>query len=240
MRQAILFFTLNQDIFMERSLHQSNVQTSWSRYPIEMPAVPNCRLTHWQDRSTNCGYFNPCGSGLPSYDAQIEGHPEPLRSDIPDDFQKALPYNCYIKLHGSYNWRRKDGHGEMVIGTDKTIQIYNSPLLRWYSEVYKRALTHTNLRLLVIGYGFGDKHINETIFNAVTIHGASLYIWNTACDQIESHLKFHGAPLPGITTKHQSLAVLSAARFYPQTMADMIPLSGSRADFDRLLKDYFD
>jgi hypothetical protein len=83
----------------------------------------------------------------------------------------------YIKLHGSMNWQREIGNRKvMVIGGDKLTQIRSEPLLNWYYETLKRVLSCQNRRLLVIGYGFGDPHINEVILNAVHKHGLRLYV----------------------------------------------------------------
>ncbi len=64
----------------------------------------------------------------------------------------------------------------MVIGRGKTEQINNEPLLRFYFDTFKEVLSQDKRRLLVIGYGFGDEHINSVISNAVKNHGLKIYI----------------------------------------------------------------
>lgn len=75
------------------------------------------------------------------------------------------------------NWQRKvGGRKVMVLGGDKLTQICSEPLLKWYYQTFKQVLCCQNRRLLVIGYGFGDPHINEVILKAVREHGLRLYI----------------------------------------------------------------
>ena len=64
----------------------------------------------------------------------------------------------------------------MVIGRGKRDQIMREPLLAWYFDVFKEVLYQPETRLLSIGYGFGDEHINEVIANAVVSHGLRIYI----------------------------------------------------------------
>jgi hypothetical protein len=64
----------------------------------------------------------------------------------------------------------------MVIGKDKADQISREPLLAWYMNIFKQVLSQKDRRLLVIGYGFRDKHINEIISKAVKNHGLKLYV----------------------------------------------------------------
>jgi hypothetical protein len=72
-----------------------------------------------------------------------------------------------VKLHGSINWRahRPDGDPDevLVLGGGKAAAIDRFPLLRSYQRIFRDALLAGGVRLLVIGYGFGDEHINEVI-----------------------------------------------------------------------------
>src|SRR3990170_2919744 len=81
----------------------------------------------------------------------------------------------YVKLHGSMNWRSSDGKDAMVIGMNKLEQIGNEPLLEWYYETFKQVLSCQDRRLWVIGYGFGDSHINEVIARSIAEHGLRWY-----------------------------------------------------------------
>lgn len=66
----------------------------------------------------------------------------------------------------------------MVIGTGKEAQISGNPLLAWYFETFTRMLHAGSTRLMTIGYGFGDDHINTAIKSAVSTAGLELFVWN--------------------------------------------------------------
>jgi hypothetical protein len=83
-----------------------------------------------------------------------------------------------IKLHGSFNWRMPDASNVLVVGTDKTKQIADLPLLSWYAEIFKAVLFSGGVRLMIVGYGFGDEHINEMIAEAVEKHGLKIFVWS--------------------------------------------------------------
>ena len=82
----------------------------------------------------------------------------------------------YVKLHGSYGWLSQDGTDAMVIGHGKKGRIEKEPLLSWYLSLFKEVLHAGDRKLVVIGYGFGDDHINEIITGAIKEKGLQLYI----------------------------------------------------------------
>jgi len=87
----------------------------------------------------------------------------------------------YIKLHGSSNWTEKHGAPLMIMGANKVEDMKLFPLLLWYQEQFGRYLTEeTESRLMVIGYGFRDAHINTTIFRAVRETGLKMFIIDPA------------------------------------------------------------
>ena len=53
------------------------------------------------------------------------------------------------------------------MGGHKPAAIQQHPLLRWYHELFQAYLLEPDSRLMVIGYGFGDPHINQMIERAV-------------------------------------------------------------------------
>jgi hypothetical protein len=92
-----------------------------------------------------------------------------LLNRMPDD-QYAVAPNAqpYFKLHGSINWRANGHVGRMIImGGDKEAQIKRYPVLRKYREEFETRLSQSGARLMVIGYGFNDQHINNAIGRAV-------------------------------------------------------------------------
>jgi hypothetical protein len=84
-----------------------------------------------------------------------------------------------IKLHGSFNWRTADSRSALVVGTEKSGQIAASPLLTWYFEIFRKVLSAGDVRLMIMGYGFGDEHVNAAIADAIDNHGLKLFIWDT-------------------------------------------------------------
>lgn len=83
--------------------------------------------------------------------------------------------NFLIKLHGSCNWTSFDGTDTMVIGRGKKDRILKEPLLRCYFEIFENVLYEGSHNLIIIGYSFGDEHINSVLAKAVK-KGLKLYI----------------------------------------------------------------
>jgi hypothetical protein len=69
------------------------------------------------------------------------------------------------KLHGSVEW--VDGSGSLfVVGGGKEAYIQSKPLLKQYSEIFVEYLRRPETRLMIIGYGFADEHINRLLVEA--------------------------------------------------------------------------
>ena len=67
------------------------------------------------------------------------------------------------KLHGSSNWQDTDNSPLLILGGEKTKGISRSPLLDYYQDKFKEYLGEPDSKLMVIGYGFGDHHINQSL-----------------------------------------------------------------------------
>jgi len=151
------------------------VERSWNsggqRINIKIPGLKN---GHW---------FTPRAGG---YD--IFG--DELRERLPgnrvagfdldgrkDPFDGVFNF-IYIKLHGSVNWQSHEGGDCLVIGTRKSEQIKNEPILGQYFDAFKKTLYRPDCRLLVIGYGFGDAHINEVICKAIVDFRIKVFVSN--------------------------------------------------------------
>jgi hypothetical protein len=148
-------FTLNQDLFFERLYNHPK---------LSIPGIKNNSewfTTRFKDPLRPEDYYR-----LP--DENKLNHNE---SEILSDGDFFL-----LKLHGSYNWISFDGTQKMVIGRGKTDQIQKEPLLKYYFTVFKKVLSQNQSRLLIIGYGFGDDHINRIISESVRDNGLKIYI----------------------------------------------------------------
>jgi SIR2-like domain len=73
----------------------------------------------------------------------------------------------YIKLHGSIDIKQSDREMMLVIGGNEAAGIAQQPLLKWYHEIFQRRLRSPEARLMIIGYSFGDAHINQMIFAGI-------------------------------------------------------------------------
>lgn len=100
---------------------------------------------------------------------QTKSLPSDLR--VPADaanFKLASNFQPYFKLHGSSAFRsnRESEDALLIMGGDKRTSIDGSELLKWYRSEFVRHLAIPDTRLLVIGYSFGDQHINELLREA--------------------------------------------------------------------------
>jgi hypothetical protein len=86
----------------------------------------------------------------------------------PDQILTPLPrLQPYIKLHGSIDIKQGDREMMLVIGGNKPESIAQQPLLRWYHQMFQSRLCTRDARLMIIGYSFGDAHINRMIFSGI-------------------------------------------------------------------------
>jgi hypothetical protein len=169
-------FTTNQDLFPERFL--------WNelRYGAPRGALPGLLLVGGQN------WFSPnLGPYSPAFVMQ------PMRD--PASQARLTGQMNVIKLHGSFNWRAADGSNLLVVGTEKTAKIAAMPLLSWYAEIFRQSLFAGEVRLMVVGYGFGDEHINAVIAEAVEKHGLTLFIWDAGGGDLRGRMMAmpHGA-----------------------------------------------
>jgi uncharacterized protein len=156
-------FTLNQDLFFERHLYNEHVA-----------GAPGGALPGLVTRPGQRWF----GTNLRAYDATftMESVANPA---VEGRLQNQMNV---IKLHGSFNWRSADGAHVMVVGTQKTKTIASMPLLNWYADIFRAAISAGDVRLMIVGYGFADEHINAVIADAVEQRGLSVFIWNTTPD----------------------------------------------------------
>ena len=137
----------------------------------------------------------------------------------------------YVKLHGSQNWRSADGSGAMVIGRAKELQIGSEPLLEWYFQLFQHLLYQPEGRILIIGYGFRDEHVNRVLARAAEDFGLRL------------HVMAPGSPQDFLSSVRKApcgdVIVDSLGGMYPYTLADLFPPDQSKTEPARELFDGF-
>lgn len=136
-------FTLNQDTLLETHYLNDNVNLMCPDRRWDSWTVPGMVGTPGQD-----SFWTPS-------------------SEEPKLSPRLQPY---IKLHGSSNWRSADGRSLLVMGDNKSAAIASEPLFAWAAATFRDYLSRPDTRLMVIGYSFRDRHINEAICEA-TKHG---------------------------------------------------------------------
>ncbi|MFA5113509.1 MAG: SIR2 family protein [Candidatus Margulisiibacteriota bacterium] len=147
-----LFFTLNQDTFVERYLHEPSTQI------LSLPYLENISSPNDDDIPFK----------LPEQkDTDVVSMPT-LNGD---------KFVNYIKLHGSKNWYDSQGKNFPVIGKNKRELIDKEPLLKAYFSLFAKSMCEGK-KLLVIGYSFADKHINEIILQGIS-KGMKLFVIDT-------------------------------------------------------------
>lgn len=148
-------FTLNQDLLLER-LH----------YNGRRPCVPGVTVKpNWFTSIFSRPLEDSSYARLPDSE-QINTIKESIIAN--HDF-------FYVKLHGSQNWLGSNGKEMVVFGQNKLDKIIQEPLLKWYYEVFQQVLVSGDVRLMIIGYGFGDPHINAAIVSGIE-KGLSIHI----------------------------------------------------------------
>ncbi len=197
-------FTLNQDLFLERRYYPPARNCTG----LVLPGLRPPHNVRWFESSFTQGIS-------PDTTATV-----PCESEIPEKVSEDIKTHsfCYVKLHGSYGWRRVDGTVPFVIGRHKVDAISADPLLKLYFEIFERVLDQKNRRLLVIGYGFCDDHVNVAIERGVKEHGLEVYILNpTNPKNFKNSLKSRRCSCEGIWE--------GIYGYYPYTLRQLFPES---------------
>ena len=143
-------FTLNQDLLLE--LHYRPEAAGGYAFP-GMSAPAN--WPHLQPEEKLSAIWQP------SVEIHVDGEWQPI-----------------IKLHGSVNWRDPSGNHLMVMGGAKPEAIAHDPVLSKYREYFGELLNSGSTKVMVIGYGFNDSHINDSLVRAGVEHGMQMHIVN--------------------------------------------------------------
>lgn len=152
-------FTLNQDILLEH-------------YYVDHGNIYNRSSGKWSEAELPGmkPIFNsdPATQNLWARRKWMPVHQEEFRLD-----SRCQPY---FKLHGSSNWQEAHGAPMLILGGNKILEIGLSPVLSWYHQQFEGRLYKPDTRLMVIGYGFRDAHINEVIMRSVNDYGAKMFL----------------------------------------------------------------
>lgn len=155
-------FTLNQDLLLEHHYLNENIGLTapgrWNGFQLPGLRPVGSRTFHYVTSTANRNW---------------------IPTD-PAEFQVAARLQPYFKLHGSSNWSHPTGSPLLVMGGNKERDIQFHPILSWYQQIFEEYLAVPDSRLLVIGYGFGDAHINRTIERAVDQHGLRMFVIDPA------------------------------------------------------------
>lgn len=165
-------FTLNQDVFLEHHYFK-HVELSEKWHGIQMPGMTRIQN---QDELINPSWGKDNWAPADQNHFKVEPGKQP-----------------FFKLHGSSNWRTGDGDNLLVIGDNKNQAINLHPVLGWQFEQFKARIGVQNARLLIIGYGFKDEHINKVIVEAVENSGLKLFV----IDPLGSDICKHANPSYG-------------------------------------------
>jgi len=181
-------FTLNQDILMERQFNCMSL----GMLPISKIPFLNFEKEHFQrtpDASNIKKDISSCGNRI------------------------------FIKLHGSYGWLSSNGENQMVIGGDKmkSKHINKEPLLKWYFKIFKEVIEQGNKKIVIIGYGFKDNHINNLLLEGIEKYNLKLCV----IDSI-SPLEFR-TKTEKIFKEKDFITFWKTLNYFPHTLVDIFP-----------------
>jgi hypothetical protein len=189
-------FTLNQDLLLEYHYLNGNVGLQSPR-----------KFNSWQIPG-----LRPLHSTPHVYDPNLAR--SEMRTPDPANFKIVPGQQPYFKLHGSSNWVRGESQTRLlVLGGGKELEIRREPLLSWYHKEFAEAVRRPDAKLMVIGYSFGDEHINSAIGNAADLGGLSLFIVDPdGVDVLDKWKGRPGMPKPQPLRDQLSLHIRGASR----------------------------
>jgi hypothetical protein len=171
LRHFDAIFTLNQDTLLETHYFNN----------IALPAGDR----HWREGCLpgmeRVGEHYGKASGLWQPAANV--------GEIPGDVQP------YIKLHGSSNWQTRDASQLLIMGTNKSAVIAKVPILQWGFDKLNEYLSGSHTRLMVIGYSFGDDHVNAVLMKAAQAQKIRLFVVDPLGMDVMD--KYRDAHIPG-------------------------------------------
>lgn len=136
-------FTLNQDQLLEHHYHpeMENPRGRQRWAGLQLPGATRQAVAGTHGPGSQAG---PRWLDHQAAQAQLAPHMQPL-----------------YKLHGSSGWADNINPQVLILGDNKAREIGLFPALSHYFERFEAALYAGDAKLMVIGYGFRDRHINE-------------------------------------------------------------------------------
>ena len=92
-----------------------------------------------------------------------------------EQFRVSPNLQPIFKMHGSTTWFDETGQ-IMVMGYNKLTTIQSQQVLKYYYNEFERCLSLSSTKLVVIGYGFQDPHINTPIRRMISVSGPRMFI----------------------------------------------------------------
>lgn len=196
-------FTLNQDLMLEKRFN-------------------------WQPLGPRSMNYKGTFGNLDSHDLDSPT-PKPLpTAEELEDYKTQLSSQelAYIKLHGSLKWVSSEGDDTKVLGINKLETINRIPLLKWYFELFEQALYRKAVKLLIIGYGFADSHINNALSKAALENGLKIYIISPENPEVLKDRITHKQP-PSAQLRDQDQAGINIWNaldgYFPYTLRKIFP-----------------
>lgn len=195
-------FTLNQDLLLERTLEDAPMlQVSYAGFSNDrlLRLTKSVRFFQYNSGDLSKSYvFDPADW-------------------LESEFEGGIRI---VKLHGSMNWRNEDD-AVLIAGTLKEQKIRENSLLDMYQAVFIKELTEGPAKTLVIGYGFGDQHINDVLAKSlqnseseVVIVGVNAWEGRLTLTDIANRLLLE-------TVDHGFAPVESRVRHYNGTLTEL-------------------
>jgi hypothetical protein len=144
----VKFFTTNYDLAFERAASRSGF-------------IVVDGFSHTQPQEFDGTYFD--------YDF--------VRRDDTSDMPDYIPNVCQLhKMHGSVDWEVREGRTIRTPNADRPLIIYprnskfessyDQPFIEMMSR-FQVALRQPNTALMILGFGFNDRHISQPIMSAI-------------------------------------------------------------------------
>ena len=116
----------------------------------------------------------------------------------------------------------------MAIGHEKSTLLEREPLFRWYLELLKSVISQNSRRLLIIGYGFRDRHINELLAEGIEKHDLSLVVVDPRLP--EAFKTMLVAQAHGVTQRNKQCGLRiwedGLVGYFQATMSKLFPVDG--------------